>query len=77
MWNLPYSARVFDVGLRDGLQAIPEPLSLDTKLRIVDQLIDAGVREIEVCSFAHPRVLPQLADAEELLREIPRDRGVR
>lgn len=77
MWNLPQSARVFDVGLRDGLQAIPEPLSLDTKLGIVDQLIDAGVREIEVCSFAHPRILPQLADAVELLRQVPRDRQVR
>lgn len=77
MWNLPSTARVIDVGLRDGLQAIPEPLSLETKLEIVHRLIDAGVKELEVCSFAHPRVLPQLADAVELLREVPRDRGVR
>lgn len=77
MWDLPNTARVVDVGLRDGLQAVEEPLSLETKLSIVDQLIDAGVREIEVCSFAHPKVLPQLADAEEVLERVPRDKGVR
>lgn len=77
MWNLPKQARVVDVGLRDGLQAVEEPLSLETKLSVVDQLIRAGVQEIEVCSFAHPRVLPQLADAEELLERVPRDKGVR
>lgn len=77
MWNLPTTARVIEVGLRDGLQAIPEPLALQDKLDIVERLIRAGVREIEVCSFAHPRVLPQLADAEVLLREVPRVAGVR
>lgn len=75
-WGLPPSARLVEVGLRDGLQAVPRPLGTDTKLAIVDRLIDAGVREIEVASFAHPKVLPQLADAEELLRRVPRDRGV-
>ncbi|QFG70175.1 hydroxymethylglutaryl-CoA lyase [Ornithinimicrobium pratense] len=77
MWGLPESARVVEVGLRDGLQAVAEPLPLDTKLGIVEDLIDAGVREIEVCSFAHPKVLPQLADAEELLARVPRDPQVR
>lgn len=77
MWKLPKEARVVDVGLRDGLQAVEQQLSLGTKLSIVDQLINAGVREIEVCSFAHPKVLPQLADAEELLERVPRDKGIR
>ncbi|NUL43880.1 hydroxymethylglutaryl-CoA lyase [Cellulosimicrobium funkei] len=77
MWNLPRTTRIIDVGLRDGLQAIPEPLPLETKLEIVNRLIDAGVKEIEVCSFAHPKVLPQLADAVDLLNMVPRDRGVR
>ncbi|GAA1178721.1 hydroxymethylglutaryl-CoA lyase [Nesterenkonia xinjiangensis] len=75
-WGLPDTTRVVEVGLRDGLQAISTPVSTQTKLEIVHRLIDAGVREIEVASFAHPRVLPQLADAEELLRQVPRDRGV-
>src|SRR5699024_4678912 len=77
MWNLPHTARVVDVGLRDGLQAVEAPLSLETKLSIVAPLIDGGVREIEVCSFAHPKVLPQLADAEALLDRVPRDKGIR
>lgn len=77
MWGLPESARVVEVGLRDGLQAVAKPLPLETKLGIVEDLIAAGVREIEVCSFAHPKVLPQLADAEELLARVPRDPRVR
>lgn len=77
MWNLPNDARVVEVGLRDGLQAIDKPLETVTKLKIVDDLIEAGVREIEVASFAHPKVLPQLADAADLIAQLPRDRGIR
>lgn len=77
MWNLPDAARVVEVGLRDGLQAIEEPLDTSTKLKIVDQLIESGVREIEVASFAHPKVLPQLADAVEVIDRLPRDPSIR
>lgn len=75
-WNLPEQTRVVEVGLRDGLQAVEHRLPTEAKLALVERLIDSGVREIEVASFAHPRVLPQLADAEELLSRVPRDRGV-
>lgn len=74
-WGLPARTRVVEVGLRDGLQAVERPLSTETKLEIIDSLIEAGVTEIEVASFAHPKVLPQLADAEELIAALPRDRG--
>lgn len=77
MWDLPESTRIVDVGLRDGLQTIEAPLSTEQKLSIVERLIAAGVTEIEVASFAHPRVLPQLADAEELLARVPRPPHVR
>ena len=60
---LPDSVRLVEVGLRDGLQAVPEPLRTQDKVELVELLIDAGVTEIEAVSFAHPKVLPQLADA--------------
>lgn len=76
-WHLPERTRVVEVGLRDGLQAVDQPLPTDTKLEIVDRLIAAGVQEIEVASFAHPKVLPQLADASEVIAALPRDSGTR
>lgn len=75
-WGLPDRTRVVEVGLRDGLQAVEAPLGTGSKLELVEALIEAGVTEIEVASFAHPKVLPQLADAEELIAALPRDRGI-
>ena len=75
---LPSRIRVVEVGLRDGLQAVYDPiLATDTKIEVVERLIDAGVREIEAVSFAHPAVLPQLADAAEVMAGVPRPAGVR
>jgi len=69
---LPSTMRVIEVGMRDGLQSVRTTLPTVEKVRLVESMIDAGVREIEVVSFAHPRVLPQMADAEALLASVPR-----
>ncbi|GAA1140099.1 hydroxymethylglutaryl-CoA lyase [Ornithinicoccus hortensis] len=74
---LPDSVRLVEVGLRDGLQAVPEPLRTEDKVELVRLLIAAGVTEIEAVSFAHPKVLPQLADAAEVMAAVPRPDGVR
>ncbi len=74
---LPQSMRVVEVGMRDGLQSIRQTIPTLDKLRLVESLLDSGVTEIEVASFAHPKVLPQLADAEALLAAVPRHAGVR
>ena len=75
---LPDRIRVVEVGLRDGLQAVYDPiLSTETKIEVVRRLIDSGVREIEAVSFAHPSVLPQLADAADVMANVPRPDGVR
>lgn len=74
---LPPSIRLVEVGLRDGLQAVPQPWRTQDKVRIVEQLVAAGFGEIEAVSFAHPRVLPQLADAEAVMAAVPRGGGVR
>ncbi|MET4004888.1 MULTISPECIES: hydroxymethylglutaryl-CoA lyase [Arthrobacter] len=74
--QLPSSIRLVEVGLRDGLQSVVEPVPTGDKVELVHMLIDAGVREIEAVSFAHPRVLPQLADASEVMAAVPRLPGV-
>lgn len=73
---LPGQMRLVEVGLRDGLQAVPKPLATAEKVAIVERLIAAGFREIEAVSFAHPKVLPQLADAEAVMAAVPRPEGV-
>jgi hydroxymethylglutaryl-CoA lyase len=74
---LPKTLRVVEVGLRDGLQSVTTPISTEAKVEIVEGLIDSGVREIEAVSFAHPKVLPQLADAEAVMSRVPRAADVR
>src|SRR5207237_1691494 len=57
-----------EVGLRDGLQSIAEILPTEEKIAWLDAEHAAGVREIEVSSFVPPKLLPQLADAEAVVR---------
>src|SRR5579864_796847 len=59
---------VREVGMRDGLQSVAAILPTETKLAWLDAEYAAGVREIEVSSFVPPKLLPQLADAEAVVR---------
>lgn len=74
--ELPDSAEVFEVGLRDGLQSLPGVVPTEVKLEILEALLDVGFTRVEVTGFARPDVLPQLADASELLARAPRRPGV-
>jgi isopropylmalate/homocitrate/citramalate synthase len=69
--------RIYEVGPRDGLQNEARPIPLETKLRYLELLADAGLREIEATSFVAPSAIPQLADADELMAALPRRPGVR
>ena len=69
--------RVYEVGPRDGLQNESVAIPLDVKLRFIELLVDAGLREIEATSFVSPRAIPQLADADDLISRLPRPPGVR
>ncbi len=65
---------VSEVGPRDGLQSIAAVMSTPAKLRWIGALAAAGLREIEVCSFVPPKLLPQMADAAEVVagaRQLP------
>jgi hydroxymethylglutaryl-CoA lyase len=61
-------AFVREVGLRDGLQSLAEIMPTEKKIAWIDAEHSAGVREIEVSSFVPPKLLPQLADAEAVVR---------
>ncbi len=69
--------RIYEVGPRDGLQNEATPIPTATKARFIALLAEAGLREIEATSFVAPSAIPQLADADELMRDLPRAPGVR
>ncbi len=60
-----------DQGLRDGLQSLPENVPTDMKIVYVHRLIDAGVRRLQVAAFVHPKLVPHMADAEEVIAGLP------
>jgi hydroxymethylglutaryl-CoA lyase len=65
-------ALIYEVSPRDGLQNEPVVLPTEQKLALIARLVDAGVSDIEVTSFVRPRWIPQLSDALELCRALPR-----
>lgn len=75
--GLPDAVRIYEVGPRDGLQAEPTVLTTATKIEFVHRLERCGLTAIETTSFVSPRRVPQLADAEQVLRGIERSDGVR
>ncbi len=64
---LPSRVTIYEVGPRDGLQNESVVVPVETKAEFIRRLVAAGLSTIETTSFVHPRWVPQLADAEELL----------
>jgi hydroxymethylglutaryl-CoA lyase len=75
--SLPDKVSIVEVGPRDGLQREPTPISTKEKVRLIEDLIDAGLKRIQVTSFVHPKYVPQMADAEEVCAQIPKVPDVR
>jgi hydroxymethylglutaryl-CoA lyase len=67
---------IFEVGPRDGLQNEPQFISTDDKIALTNMLTDAGCNMVEVTSFVHPKWVPQMADAEEVITGIEKKPGV-
>ncbi len=68
---------ISEVGARDGLQTQPVQVSTADKIRMLYALSATGLRRIEVTSFVHPKIVPQMADAEDVLAGMHRAPGVR
>lgn len=73
--------RIVEVLLRDGLQTMVHESgwhvpTTEEKLDLIGRMADAGIPEIEVTGFVHPKVIPMLADADEVVRSLPPREGV-
>src|SRR5215471_13370462 len=77
MMRLPAHVSICEVGPRDGFQIEPEWIPTETKIEVIDRLSETGLPRIEVTSFVHPKVVPQMRDAEEVMARIRRRPGTR
>ncbi|MEH6386304.1 MAG: hydroxymethylglutaryl-CoA lyase [Pseudomonas profundi] len=73
--NLPASVKLVEVGARDGLQNEAQPVSNADKIRLIDDLSNAGVGYIEVGSFVSPKWVPQMAGSLDVFAGIQRRAG--
>lgn len=68
---------ICEVGPRDGLQNEPKMVTTEEKVALIQKLIDAGIKKIEAVSFVNPKVIPQMADAEDVIANAPKVDDVR
>jgi hydroxymethylglutaryl-CoA lyase len=76
MPDYPKSVVIEEQGLRDGLQSEAKVVATQKKLEIINTLVDAGVKRIQVASFVNPKMIPQMADAENLCAGLKKHDGV-
>lgn len=77
MFAIPKEVEIVEVGPRDGLQNEKAIISTKDKVKLINYLAEANLRRIEATSFVHPKWIPQLHDAEEVLAQIERPPRVR
>ena len=68
--------RIVEVGPRDGLQNVGQTIPTEIKVAFINALADTGIDEIEIASFVSPKWVPQMADGEEVCKQIRRKDGV-
>ncbi len=74
--NNPDRVIIEEQGLRDGIQSEKKIVPTEKKLRLIDELIEAGLTHIQVASFVHPKAVPQMADAEAVCAGLRQVDGV-
>ena len=72
----PSRVKIVEVGARDGLQIEKRSVTSRDKIQLINMLSDAGLPVIEVTSFANPKLVPQMADAQNVLRGIDKRQGI-
>lgn len=75
MSALPSRVKIVEVGVRDGLQNEAKTVPTEIKLGLVERLLAAGVRYIEAAAFVSPKWVPQMADHDALVRQLPQHEG--
>lgn len=68
--ELPKTAHLIEVGPRDGLQSEPDFFPTAAKIEMIRRAVRAGIREIEATSFVHPKRVPQMQDAAEVIQAV-------
>jgi hydroxymethylglutaryl-CoA lyase len=66
--------KIVEVGPRDGLQNEAHPISVEQKLKLIRRLQNAGLRNLEVGAFVSPQWVPQMADSDQILQELAKER---
>lgn len=74
--ELPRAATIEEQGLRDGLQSEKILVPTEKKLAAIDSLVAAGIKRIQVTSFVNPKLIPQMADADQLCAGLKKVTGV-
>lgn len=72
----PDRVKIVEVGPRDGLQNEEDPVSVNTRVALIERLADAGLSVIEAGSFVHPDWVPQMADSDRVLAELNQRDGI-
>jgi len=70
--EFPSKVRIVEVGARDGLQNEPTILPTDVKVELISRLADAGLRSIEAGAFVNPKLVPQMADTPQVVKDLAR-----
>lgn len=74
--KLPKEVVISEVCPRDGFQSLPDSVPTDVKVDIINDILSCGFKQLEVTSFVHPRAVPQMKDADEVLQKINRPNDV-
>lgn len=74
--SLPAHVTMREVGTRDGIQSLGAFIATEHKIEMANRLARTGLTRIEVTSFVHPKLVPQMADAEQVMAGIERPAGV-
>ena len=74
--HLPQEVTLHEVVLRDGIQNEKTIIPTEEKVRLIERLVNCGIKRIEVSSFVNPSLVPQMADAEDLWGKIERKEGI-
>lgn len=74
--NYPPRVKIVEVGPRDGLQNEAGYVSVETKVALIEALVNAGIAWVECGSFVSPKWVPQMADTAQVFRQLHRAEGV-
>ena len=67
---------ITEVGTRDGFQSEKKTIDTQDKILLIDDLVEAGFKRIEFSSFVSPKAIPQLADADQVIKQVKRKSDV-